>query len=61
MPSFLSARLHPPLLGLWNPEWLNARVQKLLTKNIGILYFDLPMSADYTQLAEQWSPLGYSD
>ena len=45
-----SARLHPPLLGLWNPEWLNARVQKLLTKNIGILYFDLPMSADYTSL-----------
>jgi YD repeat-containing protein len=45
-----SARLHPPLLGLWNPEWLNSRVQKLLTKNIGILYFDLPMSADYTSL-----------
>jgi YD repeat-containing protein len=45
-----SARLHPSLLGLWNPEWLNSRVQKLLTKNIGILYFDLPMSADYTSL-----------
>jgi YD repeat-containing protein len=45
-----SARLHPPLLGLWNPEWLNSRVEKLLTKNIGILYFDLPMSADYTSL-----------
>ena len=45
-----SARLHPPLLGLWNPEWLNSRVQKLMTKNIGILYFDLPMSADYTSL-----------
>ncbi len=45
-----SARLHPPLLGLWNPEWLNSRVQKLLTKNIGILYFDLPMSEDYTSL-----------
>jgi YD repeat-containing protein len=45
-----SARLHPPLLGLWNPEWLNSRVQKLLTKNISILYFDLPMSADYTSL-----------
>jgi|HubBroStandDraft_6_1064221.scaffolds.fasta_scaffold14012_3 YD repeat-containing protein len=45
-----SARLHPPLLGLWNPEWLNSRVQKLVTKNIGVLYFDLPMSEDYTSL-----------
>ncbi len=45
-----SARLQPSLLGLWNPEWLNSRVQKLLTKNIGLLYFDLPMSADYTSL-----------
>jgi YD repeat-containing protein len=46
-----SARLHPPsLLGRWNPEWLNSRLQKMLTKNIAILYFDLPMSSDYTSL-----------
>jgi YD repeat-containing protein len=46
-----SARLHPPApLEKVNPEWLNARLQKLLTKNLAILYFDLPMSSDYTSL-----------
>ncbi len=46
-----SARLHPPAtIGKWNPEWLNSRLQKLLTKNIAILYFDLPMSSDYESL-----------
>jgi hypothetical protein len=46
-----SARFHPPtLLGRWNPEWFNSRIQKMLTKNIAILYFDLPMSSDYTSL-----------
>jgi YD repeat-containing protein len=46
-----SARLHPPApLGDWNPEWLNSRLQKLLTKNLVILYFGLPMSNDYTSL-----------
>jgi YD repeat-containing protein len=46
-----TARLHPPsLLGKWNPEWLNSRLQKLLTKNLVMLYFDLPMSSDYTSL-----------
>src|SRR6266851_2047593 len=46
-----SARFHPPtLLGRWNPEWFNSRFQKMLTKNIAILYFDLPMSSDYTSL-----------
>jgi YD repeat-containing protein len=46
-----SARLHPPaLLGEWNPEWLTSRLQKLLTKNLVILYFGLPMSNDYTSL-----------
>jgi YD repeat-containing protein len=46
-----SARLHPPsLLGKWNPEWLTSRLQKLLTKNIVMLYFNLPMSSDYTSL-----------
>jgi YD repeat-containing protein len=46
-----SARLHPPsLLGKWNPEWLTSRVQKLLTKNMVMLYFDLPLSSDYTSL-----------
>jgi YD repeat-containing protein len=46
-----TARLHPPsLLGRLNPEWLNSRLQKLLTKNLVMLYFDLPMSSDYTSL-----------
>src|SRR4029077_3822983 len=31
-----SARLHPPAV-FGNPEWLNSRLQKLLTKNIAIL------------------------
>ena len=34
----------------WNPEWLHSRLQKILTKNIAMLYFDLPMSSDYTSL-----------
>ena len=46
-----SARLHPPsLMEKWNPEWLNSRLEKILTKNIAILYFELPMSDDYTSL-----------
>jgi YD repeat-containing protein len=46
-----SARLHPPAyLANWNPEWLHSRLQKMLTKNIAMLYFDLPMSSDYTSL-----------
>jgi YD repeat-containing protein len=46
-----SARLHPPsLLEKRNPEWLTSRVQKLLTKNLVMLYFDLPLSSDYSSL-----------
>lgn len=46
-----SARLHPPVwLEELNKEWLNSRVEKLLTKNIVMLYFGLPMSSDYTSL-----------
>jgi len=46
-----SARLHPPrLMEELNPEWLNSRLQKQLSKNLAILYFDLPMSSDYTSL-----------
>lgn len=46
-----SARLHPlGFLEKHNPEWLNSRLQKLLTKNIAMLYFGLPMSSDYTSL-----------
>jgi YD repeat-containing protein len=46
-----SARLHPlGLLEKLNPEWLNSRIQKLLTKNLAMLYFDLPMSSDYTSV-----------
>jgi len=46
-----SARLHP--FSLWdrgNPEWLGSRVQKMLTKNIAMLYFNLSMSDDSTSL-----------
>lgn len=46
-----SARLHPlALLEKLNPEWLNSRLQKLLTKNITLLYFDVPLSSDFTSL-----------
>jgi YD repeat-containing protein len=45
------ARFHlPGFLERWNPEWFHSRLQKMLTKNIAILYFDLPMSSDYTSL-----------
>lgn len=45
------ARLQPPgFLARMNPEWVHSRFQKMLTKNIAILYFDLPMSSDYTSL-----------
>jgi len=46
-----SARLHPPaFMASWNPEWVHSRLQKMLTKNIAMLYFDLPLSSDYTSL-----------
>ena len=46
-----SARLHPSaLLDEWNPEWLNSRLQKMLTKNIVMLYYSLPLSNDGTSL-----------
>jgi YD repeat-containing protein len=46
-----TAHLHPPaLLGRLNPAWLSSRVEKLLTKDLAILYFDLPLSSDYTSL-----------
>jgi YD repeat-containing protein len=46
-----SARLHPPkFLEKMNPVWFTSRLQKILTKNIAMLYFDLPLSSDYTSL-----------
>jgi YD repeat-containing protein len=46
-----SARFRPlSVLNAWNPEWFTSRLLKMLTKNIAILYFDLPMSNDYTSL-----------
>lgn len=46
-----SARLRPlRLLARWNPEWQHSRLQKMLTKNIAMQYFDLPLSNDYTSL-----------
>jgi YD repeat-containing protein len=55
-----SARLHPPsLLEKWNPEWLTSRVEKLLTKNLVMLYFDLPLSDDSTSLLSGGVPSGF--
>lgn len=46
-----SARLQPTdFPGKWNRELLNSRLQKMITKNLAILYFDLPLSSDYTSL-----------
>jgi len=46
-----SARLQPTdFPGKWNLELLNSRLQKMLSKNLAILYFDLPLSNDYTSL-----------
>lgn len=46
-----SARLRPfSYLARRNPEWLASRVQKMLSKNIAVLYFDLPLSSDFTSL-----------
>jgi len=46
-----SARLHPlAFFDRLNPEWLRSRLQKMLTKNIVMLYFGLPMSSDETSL-----------
>jgi YD repeat-containing protein len=46
-----TARIHPPTLAEhFNHEWLNSRLEKLLTKNVAILYFDLPLSSDYSSV-----------
>jgi YD repeat-containing protein len=46
-----AARLQPTdYPGKWNKELLASRLQKMLTKNIAILYFNLPLSSDYTSL-----------
>jgi len=46
-----AARLGPySVLGASNPDWVGSRLQKVLTKNIAMLYFNLPMSSDYTSL-----------
>lgn len=46
-----SARLRPPsLLDKLNPEWRTSRLEKLLAKNLVMLYFDLPLSSDPTSL-----------
>lgn len=46
-----SVKLHLfAFLEKMNPEWFTSRLQKLMTKNIVMLYFDLPMSSDYTSL-----------
>lgn len=46
-----SARIHPlTFMQHLNHEWLNSRLEKLLTKNLAILYFDLPLTNDYTSV-----------
>jgi YD repeat-containing protein len=46
-----SARFEPTdFPGKWNKELLNSRLQKMITKNIVMLCFDLPLSSDYTSL-----------
>jgi len=55
-----TARLRPfDFAQKLNPEWLNSRLQKQLTKNIVMLYFDLPMSSDYTSLLSGGVLTGY--
>lgn len=46
-----SARLGPTdYPGKWNKELLNSRLQKMLSKNLAMLFFGLPLSNDYTSL-----------
>jgi YD repeat-containing protein len=46
-----AARLKPSdYPGKWNEELLNSRLQKMLTKNIVVLYFNLALNRDYTSL-----------
>jgi YD repeat-containing protein len=46
-----TARFHPPSwLDHLNPQLFQSRVQKMITKNVAILYFGLPLSSDYTSL-----------
>jgi YD repeat-containing protein len=40
----------PSFLNRWNPEWRHSRLQKMITKNFVMLYFDLPLSSDYTSM-----------
>lgn len=40
----------PSFLNRWNPEWRHSRLQKMITKNLVMLYFDLPLSSDYTSM-----------
>jgi YD repeat-containing protein len=54
-----SARLQPySFLARRNPQWSASRLQKMLTKNIAMLYFDLPMSSDYTSMPSGGVPSG---
>jgi YD repeat-containing protein len=54
-----SARLRPPaLLRKWNPQLFQSRVQKLLSKNIALLYFGFPLSRDPTSLLSGGIPSG---
>jgi YD repeat-containing protein len=46
-----SARMQPTEYpGKWNKELFNSRLKKMLTKNIAVLYFNLPLSRDTTSL-----------
>jgi len=46
-----SARFRPFFIfDRLNPEWFHSRFRKMLTKNLVVLCFDLPLSSDYTSL-----------
>jgi YD repeat-containing protein len=48
----------PSFLNRWNPEWRLSRLQKMITKNLALLYFDLPLSNDYTSMVRGGIPSG---
>jgi hypothetical protein len=53
-----SSRLHPAGLSTSNPEWFRSRVQKIISKNIAVEYFDLPLSYDETSLVSSGTRSG---
>src|SRR5262245_49665217 len=42
-----SARMNHPFMGVWpiDPDWQETRLRKMVTKDIGVLYYHLPLSS----------------